>query len=307
MTYVRAEHEERQSKRDRRGGRTGRAARRDPGGRVRGRAAPGRGRPVRAVRVQPVRGPRRDPGAGQRGTGGCAAAPGRPGPGHPDQRGDRDHRGPAAAGGAHRGPGRGAGHPGCRPPSWRTSSGRCGWRWPRPSCCATATPTPGCTPGSAHRRARHRDRIIERLRAQLVRHQFALSLVPGRPAVSLAQHERIVAAIVARDPAAAEAAMRDHITSVIDALSTSPPEQAGPDVARNGRRQAYSRAPGGRCVMSAAALPRHRPRVGGRAAHPGPGQTVDFFVRLMGMSEVARDGPAPTCAPGTTTSGSPCA
>ena len=44
--------------------------------------------------------------------------------------------------------------------------------------------------------------IIERLRAQLVRHQFTLSLVPGRPAESLAQHERIVAAIAARDPAA---------------------------------------------------------------------------------------------------------
>ena len=44
--------------------------------------------------------------------------------------------------------------------------------------------------------------ILERLRAQMVRHQFALSLVPGRPAVSLAQHERIVAAITARDPAA---------------------------------------------------------------------------------------------------------
>jgi DNA-binding GntR family transcriptional regulator len=69
--------------------------------------------------------------------------------------------------------------------------------------------------------------IIERLRAQLVRHQFALSLVPGRPGVSLGQHERIAAAIVARDPATAEAAMRDHITSVIDALRDLPPDQAG--------------------------------------------------------------------------------
>lgn len=68
--------------------------------------------------------------------------------------------------------------------------------------------------------------IIERLRAQLVRHQFALSLVPGRPAVSLAQHERIAAAIIAGDPAAAEVAMRDHITSVIEALRNLPPDQA---------------------------------------------------------------------------------
>jgi DNA-binding GntR family transcriptional regulator len=64
--------------------------------------------------------------------------------------------------------------------------------------------------------------IIERLRAQMVRHQFMLSLVPGRPAVSLGQHERIVAAIVARDPDEAEAAMRDHITSVIEALNSLP-------------------------------------------------------------------------------------
>lgn len=60
--------------------------------------------------------------------------------------------------------------------------------------------------------------IIERLRAQMVRHQFMLSLVPGRPTVSLAQHKRIVAAIAARDAAAAETAMRDHITSVIESL-----------------------------------------------------------------------------------------
>jgi DNA-binding GntR family transcriptional regulator len=69
--------------------------------------------------------------------------------------------------------------------------------------------------------------ILERLRAQLVRHQFALSLVPGRPALSLIQHERIAAAIIARDPAAAEAAMRDHISSVIDALGSLPADRAG--------------------------------------------------------------------------------
>jgi DNA-binding FadR family transcriptional regulator len=40
--------------------------------------------------------------------------------------------------------------------------------------------------------------------------------------VSLAQHERIVAAIVARDPDEAEAAMRDHITSVIETLGSMP-------------------------------------------------------------------------------------
>ena len=62
------------------------------------------------------------------------------------------------------------------------------------------------------------DRIVETLRGQLVRHQFMVSLLPGRPAASLPQHERIIAAIRDRDPEAAETAMREHIASVIEAL-----------------------------------------------------------------------------------------
>ena len=62
------------------------------------------------------------------------------------------------------------------------------------------------------------DGLIGTLRGQLVRHQYMLSLLPGRPAVSLPQHERIIAAIRSRDPVQAEAAMREHIASVIDAL-----------------------------------------------------------------------------------------
>jgi DNA-binding GntR family transcriptional regulator len=61
-------------------------------------------------------------------------------------------------------------------------------------------------------------RVIEQLRAQMVRHQFALSLIPGRPAVSLAQHQKIIDAVARRDPKAAERAMREHIASVIDTL-----------------------------------------------------------------------------------------
>ena len=74
--------------------------------------------------------------------------------------------------------------------------------------------------GLIRRIAGHRtaEGIIETLRGQLVRHQFMVSLHPGRPAVSLPQHERIIAAIRAHDPAEAEAAMRDHIASVITAL-----------------------------------------------------------------------------------------
>jgi len=61
-------------------------------------------------------------------------------------------------------------------------------------------------------------RLLRQLRDQTVRHQFSLSLVPGRPAVSLPQHEAIVAAVTAHDPAAAEQAMHDHLESVIEAL-----------------------------------------------------------------------------------------
>ena len=60
--------------------------------------------------------------------------------------------------------------------------------------------------------------IIETLRGQLVRHQFMISLHPGRPAISLPQHERIIEAIRERDSKAAESAMREHIASVIEAL-----------------------------------------------------------------------------------------
>ena len=61
-------------------------------------------------------------------------------------------------------------------------------------------------------------RLLRQLRDQTVRHQFSLSLVPGRPKVSLPQHEAIVAAVTARQPAEAERAMRDHLNSVIDAF-----------------------------------------------------------------------------------------
>jgi DNA-binding GntR family transcriptional regulator len=61
-------------------------------------------------------------------------------------------------------------------------------------------------------------RLLQQLRDQTVRHQFSLALVPGRPAVSLPQHEVIVAAVTARDPVAAERAMHDHLQSVIEAF-----------------------------------------------------------------------------------------
>ncbi|RKN44731.1 GntR family transcriptional regulator [Streptomyces hoynatensis] len=60
--------------------------------------------------------------------------------------------------------------------------------------------------------------VLERLRGQNVRHQFRLAMQPGRPHVSLPEHLRIIEALCAADPGAAEAAMRAHLRSVIDAL-----------------------------------------------------------------------------------------
>ncbi|WP_432028995.1 GntR family transcriptional regulator [Streptomyces sp. 1222.5] len=60
--------------------------------------------------------------------------------------------------------------------------------------------------------------LLERLNAQLVRHRFQLALRPGRPQQSLNEHLAMIEAIGARDPQAAEAAVRAHLASVIDAL-----------------------------------------------------------------------------------------
>ncbi|GJF25350.1 MULTISPECIES: GntR family transcriptional regulator [Streptomyces] len=60
--------------------------------------------------------------------------------------------------------------------------------------------------------------LLERLNAQLVRHRFQLALRPGRPQQSLSEHLAVIEAIKARDPQAAETAVRAHLSSVIDAL-----------------------------------------------------------------------------------------
>ena len=60
--------------------------------------------------------------------------------------------------------------------------------------------------------------LLERLNGQLVRHQFQLSLRPGRPQASLPEHLAIIGAIAGRRPAEAEQAARRHLRSVITAL-----------------------------------------------------------------------------------------
>jgi DNA-binding GntR family transcriptional regulator len=69
--------------------------------------------------------------------------------------------------------------------------------------------------------------ILDRLRGQNVRHQFRLALHPGRAAVSLPQHLAIIEALCAGDAEAAEAAVREHLHSVIATL---------PEVSTPGRR-----------------------------------------------------------------------
>jgi DNA-binding GntR family transcriptional regulator len=64
--------------------------------------------------------------------------------------------------------------------------------------------------------------LVDRLQAQLVRHQFRLSLRPGRPRVSLRELTALVDAVVAGNPDRAEAAAVTHFRSVITAL-TEPP------------------------------------------------------------------------------------
>ncbi|MGH3168572.1 MAG: GntR family transcriptional regulator [Trebonia sp.] len=60
--------------------------------------------------------------------------------------------------------------------------------------------------------------LLDRLNAQLVRHQFQLAMRPGRPGQSLGEHLAIIDAITGRDPDAADQATRRHLASVITAL-----------------------------------------------------------------------------------------
>jgi DNA-binding GntR family transcriptional regulator len=62
------------------------------------------------------------------------------------------------------------------------------------------------------------DDLITNLRNRAAHHQYRLSAVAGRAAQSLPQHRAIVAAVCSADGDAAEAAMRDHLTSVADVL-----------------------------------------------------------------------------------------
>jgi DNA-binding GntR family transcriptional regulator len=63
--------------------------------------------------------------------------------------------------------------------------------------------------------------LVGRLQAPLVRHQFQLSLRPGRPRVSLAGLAAVVDAVINRDADRAEAAAVAHLRSVIAELENA--------------------------------------------------------------------------------------
>ena len=83
--------------------------------------------------------------------------------------------------------------------------------------------------GLIHDAARHpvATGLVERLRAQLVRHQFRLSLRPGRPRISLQELSELVDAISDRDGDRAEAAVVTHFHSVLGALAEPSQDTGG--------------------------------------------------------------------------------
>jgi DNA-binding GntR family transcriptional regulator len=66
--------------------------------------------------------------------------------------------------------------------------------------------------------------MLRTLRAQVVRWQFRIAMVPGRMDVSVAEHAAIVGAVARRDPEGARAAMEAHMASVLRTLAGMPKE-----------------------------------------------------------------------------------
>lgn len=62
------------------------------------------------------------------------------------------------------------------------------------------------------------NRMLQTLRSHLVRLQYRVILLPGRPDISLTEHHAIVDAICNGDADAAEAAMRRHLSSFMQLL-----------------------------------------------------------------------------------------
>src|SRR6266851_9501810 len=71
-------------------------------------------------------------------------------------------------------------------------------------------------------------RLVGTLKSQSLRFQYQTMLRPGRPQRSLREHELVFSAIVAHDPEAADAAMREHLDEVIETLRWAIGHKSGP-------------------------------------------------------------------------------
>jgi DNA-binding GntR family transcriptional regulator len=60
--------------------------------------------------------------------------------------------------------------------------------------------------------------LLTTMKSQSIRFQYRTILQPGRAERSLEEHAAIVAALAARDPAASEAAMAEHLNQVVSTL-----------------------------------------------------------------------------------------
>jgi DNA-binding GntR family transcriptional regulator len=80
--------------------------------------------------------------------------------------------------------------------------------------------------------------LLDRLHAQLVRHQFRLAQRPGRPDQSLPEHLAIIDAVAGRRPADAAAAVERHLNSVIDSLRAVGDMTADDEISGNANQSA---------------------------------------------------------------------
>lgn len=64
-------------------------------------------------------------------------------------------------------------------------------------------------------------KLLGLLKSQIVRFQYQALFQPGRIEHSVAEHRRLIDAIIAKDPDRAEAAMRDHLDNAVVALQRS--------------------------------------------------------------------------------------
>jgi DNA-binding GntR family transcriptional regulator len=85
--------------------------------------------------------------------------------------------------------------------------------------------------------------LLTTMKSQSIRFQYHTILQPGRAEKSLEEHAAIVAALAARDPAASEAAMAEHLSQVVSTLqraiaahSAQPPGRQPSDTHAASRR-----------------------------------------------------------------------